>query len=395
MTLTVFRIYLRNGSEKMIYLDNSATTRTLDIAADTAAQYMKEGFFNPSAAYSAAVEAERAVNGARAKLAAVIHAQSDEIIYTSGGTESNNAAILGTLKNRRGGGRIIVGATEHPSVYETVMSLKGQYTINELRVDKTGAYDVASLAQGLSNDVAFVSVMQVNNETGAINDIQSIYKLVKQRAPMATVHVDGVQGFLKVPFDARFCDMYSVSGHKFHAPKGVGALYVKRGTRFSGGQIGGGQERNLRSGTTNTPGIMGMDAAIGHYTENIDAVREKLMRMKLRLAKNLTSINDAYINGPSPELGAPHILNVSFLGVRGEVLLHALEEIEIYVSTGSACSSHKKGKNRVLNAMGVVGERQEGAIRFSLGIFNTEEEMDIAAEKIAEQLAFLRRFRRR
>lgn len=386
---------LRNGSENMIYLDNSATTRTLDIAADKAAEYMKNGFFNPSAAYSAAVEVERAVNSARARLAAAIHAQSDEIIYTSGGTESNNAAIFGSLKARRGGGRIIVGATEHPSVYEAVMNLKGQYSINEARVDSTGAYDIRALMQSLNSDVAFVSVMQVNNETGAINDIPAIYKAVKQRCPMAIMHVDGVQGFMKVPFDARNCDLYSVSGHKIHAPKGVGALYVKRGTRFAGGQIGGGQERNMRSGTTNVPGIMGMDAAIAHYIENADNIRQRLMNMKLRLAKNLTSIEDAYINGPAPELGAPHILNVSFLGVRGEVLLHALEEKGIYVSTGSACSSHKKGKNRILNAMNVVGERQEGAIRFSLGLYNTEEEMDTAAEEIAAQLAFLRRFKRR
>lgn len=379
----------------MIYLDNSATTRTLDIAADTAAKYMKEDFFNPSAAYSMAVSVERNVNAARDRLASVIHAHSNEIIFTSGGTESNNAAIFGTLRARRGGGRIIVGATEHPSVYETAMSMNGQYAVSEASVDKTGAYDVNALEENLSDDVAFVSVMQVNNETGAINDIPAIYKAVKQHAPNAVMHVDGVQGFLKVPFDARYCDMYSISGHKFHAPKGVGALYVKQGTRFSGGQIGGGQERGLRSGTTNVPGIMGMDAAIKYYAENIDEIRKKLMDMKLKLADNLMSIEDAHINGPAPENGAPHILNVSFMGVRGEVLLHALEGKGIYVSTGSACSSHKKGKNRILNAMGVIGERQEGAIRFSLSMFNTPEEMDIAAEEIAAQVAFLRRFKRR
>lgn len=379
----------------MIYLDNSATTRTLDAAAEAAAKYMRQDFFNPSAAYSPAVEAERAVNAARSRLASMIHAAPEEIIYTSGGTESNNTAIFGALKARRGTGRIIVGATEHPSVYSAIMTLKGPYNVTEARVDSTGTQDVNSLMSALSNDVAFVSIMHVNNETGAINDIPSIYKAVKQRAPGAIMHVDGVQGFLKVPFDARYCDMYSISGHKFHAPKGVGALYIKRGVRFAGGQIGGGQERNLRSGTTNTPGIMGMDAAIEYYQANLDEIRRKLMQMKLRLAKNLSFIRDAYINGPEPSLGAPHILNVSFLGVRGEVLLHALEEKGIYVSTGSACSAHKKGKNRILNAMGVVGDRQEGAIRFSLSMFNTIEEMDIAAEEIAAQLAFLRRFKRR
>ena len=379
----------------MIYLDNSATTRTLDAAAEAAAKYMRQDFFNPSAAYSPAVEAERAVNAARSRLASMIHATPEEIIYTSGGTESNNTAIFGALKARRGTGRIIVGATEHPSVYSAIMTLKGPYNVTEARVDSTGTQDVNSLMSALSNDVAFVSIMHVNNETGAINDIPSIYKAVKQRAPGAIMHVDGVQGFLKVPFDARYCDMYSISGHKFHAPKGVGALYIKRGVRFAGGQIGGGQERNLRSGTTNTPGIMGMDAAIEYYQANLDEIRRKLMQMKLRLAKNLSFIRDAYINGPEPSLGAPHILNVSFLGVRGEVLLHALEEKGIYVSTGSACSAHKKGKNRILNAMGVVGDRQEGAIRFSICQFNTEDEMDITADVIEEQLAFLRRFKRR
>lgn len=379
----------------MIYLDNSATTRTLDAAAEAAAKYMRQDFFNPSAAYSPAVEAERAVNAARGRLASMIHAAPEEIIYTSGGTESNNTAIFGALKARRGTGRIIVGATEHPSVYSAIMTLKGPYNVTEARVDSTGTQDVNSLMSALSNDVAFVSIMHVNNETGAINDIPSIYKAVKQRAPGAIMHVDGVQGFLKVPFDARYCDMYSISGHKFHAPKGVGALYIKRGVRFAGGQIGGGQERNLRSGTTNTPGIMGMDAAIEYYKANLDEIRRKLMQMKLRLAKNLSFIRDAYINGPEPSLGAPHILNVSFLGVRGEVLLHALEEKGIYVSTGSACSAHKKGKNRILNAMGVVGDRQEGAIRFSICPFNTEGEMDITADVIEEQLAFLRRFKRR
>ena len=379
----------------MIYLDNSATTRTLDAAAEAAAKYMRQDFFNPSAAYSPAVEAERAVNAARGRLASMIHAAPEEIIYTSGGTESNNTAIFGALKARRGTGRIIVGATEHPSVYSAIMTLKGPYNVTEARVDSTGTQDVNSLMSALSNDVAFVSIMHVNNETGAINDIPSIYKAVKQRAPGAIMHVDGVQGFLKVPFDARYCDMYPISGHKFHAPKGVGALYIKRGVRFAGGQIGGGQERNLRSGTTNTPGIMGMDAAIEYYQANLDEIRRKLMQMKLRLAKNLSFIRDAYINGPEPSLGAPHILNVSFLGVRGEVLLHALEEKGIYVSTGSACSAHKKGKNRILNAMGVVGDRQEGAIRFSICPFNTEDEMDITADVIEEQLAFLRRFKRR
>ena len=379
----------------MIYLDNSATTRTLPAAAEAAQYYMSESFFNPAAAYSPAVESERAVNAARARLAGAMNAAADEIVFTSGGTESNNMAIYGSLGAMRGQGRLVVSAVEHPSVYEVMKRLSPEYDVVEAGVDQQGRVDVAGLAQLVTPGTRFVSVMQVNNETGAINDIPAIYKLVKREAPGALLHVDGVQGFLKVPFEARNCDFYTVSGHKFHGPKGVGALYVKKGTRFLGGQIGGGQEKNLRSGTTNTPGIMGMDAALQYYLANQETMWENMRTCKLRLAENLLALPDVLINGPAPEEGAPHILNVSFLGVRGEVLLHALEEKKIYVSTGSACSAHKKGKNRILNAMGVTGERQRGAIRFSFSAFNTPGEMDETAAAIADLLGLLRRFKRR
>ncbi len=379
----------------MIYLDNSATTRTLPAAVDAARQYMSESFFNPAAAYSPAVESERAVNGARARIAEAMHAGAEEIVFTSGGTESNNMAIHGALGAMRGRGRVVMSAVEHPSVFEVMRGLSPEYDVVEAGVDKEGRVDAASLGRLITPNTRFVSIMHVNNETGAVNDIPAIYKTVKREAPDALLHVDGVQGFLKVPFDARNCDFYTVSGHKFHGPKGVGALYVKKGTRFLGGQIGGGQERNLRSGTTNTPGIMGMDAALQYYLAHQDVMWQNMRACKMRLAGNLLSLPDVLLNGPAPEKGAPHILNVSFLGVRGEVLLHALEEKKIYVSTGSACSAHKKGKNRILNAMGVTGERQEGAIRFSFSAFNTPAEMDETATAIADLLGLLRRFKRR
>ncbi len=379
----------------MIYLDNSATTRTLPAAVDAARQYMSESFFNPAAAYSPAVESERAVNGARARIAEAMHAGAEEIVFTSGGTESNNMAIHGALGAMRGRGRVVMSAVEHPSVFEVMRALSPEYDVVEAGVDKEGRVDAASLGRLITPNTRFVSIMHVNNETGAVNDIPAIYKTVKREAPDALLHVDGVQGFLKVPFDARNCDFYTVSGHKFHGPKGVGALYVKKGTRFLGGQIGGGQERNLRSGTTNTPGIMGMDAALQYYLAHQDVMWQNMRACKVRLAGNLLSLPDVLLNGPAPEKGAPHILNVSFLGVRGEVLLHALEEKKIYVSTGSACSAHKKGKNRILNAMGVTGERQEGAIRFSFSAFNTPAEMDETATAIADLLGLLRRFKRR
>jgi len=379
----------------MIYLDNSATTRCFPEAVEAAAKYMQESFFNPAGAYSPAVASEREVNAARKRIASVLGAEGEELVFTSGGTESNNAAIHGSLRAQRGGGRVLVSAVEHPSVYTTAQGLDGRYEVLEIPVDREGAVELEKLEELLRPDTLFVSVMQVNNETGAVNDMRKIHGLVKRRCPGAVVHVDGVQGFLKADMELRFCDLYSISGHKFHGPKGVGALFIKKGLRFLGGQTGGGQERNLRSGTLNTPGIMGMDAAVSRYMKDRSLFLSSMRNCKERLSKNLLQLPDTVINGPSPDRGAPHILNVSFLGVRGEVLLHALEQKEIYVSTGSACSSHKKGKNRILNAMGVVGERQEGAIRFSFCPFNTEEEMDRVAQAISDQLALLRRFKRR
>lgn len=380
----------------MIYLDNSATTRTLSVAAEVAHRYMCDSFFNPASGYGPAVQAERDVNAARGRLAKLLGASPDEILYTSGGTESNNMAILGTLKMRRGTAPVVTSVIEHPSVYEVCQSYQAAGNpVQYVGVNKDGSLDLDALTAQLSPDTALVSIMHVNNETGAVNDIGSIREIIRAHAPNAAFHVDGVQAFCKLPFAPVKCDLYSISGHKFHAPKGIGALYVRKDLRFGGGQIGGGQERNLRSGTTNTPGVMGMDAALAEYaahqTEKIEAMRA----CKLRLAKNLTQLEDVYINGPDPEAGAPHVLNVSFLGVRGEVLLHAVEGRGLYVSTGSACSTHKKGKNRILEAMGVTGPRQEGAIRFSFCPYNTLEEMDAAAEIIAGQIAILRRFKRR
>ena len=379
----------------MIYLDNSATTRTLREAADVAHQYMLEDYFNAAAAYSPAVANERAVNTARNSVASAIGATQEEIIFTSGGTESNNMAILGSLGAMHGRGRIIASAVEHPSVSEVFRSLEKEYEVRYASVTPTGEVDLHALEALITADTMLVSVMQVNNEVGAIHDIEAIYRMLKKRAPGALLHVDGVQGYLKVPLRAGWCDLYSISGHKFHAPKGVGALYVKRGTKFLGGLIGGGQEKNLRSGTTNTPGIMGMKAAVDYYLENATDFRQNMRQCKMRLAKNFISIPDVFLNGPEADAGAPHILNAAFMGVRGEVLLHALEEREIYVSTGSACSAHKKGKNRILNAMGIVGGRQDGAIRFSLCPFNTAQEMDETANAIADILPALRKFKRR
>lgn len=384
-------------NKSMIYLDNSATTRVLDSAAEAALHCMRESFYNPASAYTPAAAMEKQVDAARSRLASLIGANREEIIYTSGGTESNNTAIFGVLRAVRGKRRIITTMIEHPSVYEVFQSFEHDPNTEVvfIGVDREGHVRLDELEAALTENTALVSIMQVNNETGAINDLIGAQTRIRKLAPHALFHVDGVQGFGKMPFGKLPCDLYSLSGHKLHAPKGVGALYVRNGVRFAGGLIGGGQEQNRRSGTTNTPAILGLDAALCAYAENQQAWRKQMYDCKLRLAENLLTVEDSIINGPAPECGAPHVLNISFPGVRGEVLLHALAQKEIYVSTGSACSAHKRGKNRILNAMNITGTRQDGALRFSFCPFNTIEEMDTAAQVIKEQVAFLRRYQRR
>lgn len=378
----------------MIYFDNSATTVCLPEAQTAASRYMLERYFNPAAAYAPAVQTDRDIKNARGIIASGLRAEPDEVVFTSCGTESNNTAIFGSLKAMRGKGRVIVSAVEHPSVYEAALELRESgYDVVFAPVDMTGRADMDALSELITKDTQLVSIMHVNNESGAINDIAGVYRLVKAQAPAALLHVDGVQAFMKeapVP-----CDMYSVSGHKLHAPKGVGALYIRKGVRVKPYLVGGGQEAGMRSGTTNTPAIMGFAAAVSDYQEHRAEYREGIFAVKERLFNNLSRIKDVMLNGPEIKDGAAHILNMSFLGVRGEVLLNALSEKGLCVSTGSACAAHKRGRNRILNAMGILGERQDGALRFSFSHFNTVEEADAAAQMIEAQVNVLRRFKRR
>ena len=381
----------------MIYFDNSATTQTLSEAANRACGAMTNDYYNPAAAYGAAFNVEKTVTEARRFAASMLGVNAPEIIYTSGGTESNNAAVFGTLRSAHGNKQIVTTAIEHPSVYETVNVAAKMFDadIRYAPLCADGSVDLDRLSEVLTSETALVSIMHVNNELGSVNDLDRIAAKVRALSPNAVFHSDGVQAFMKVRSKNIPVDLYSVSAHKIHAPKGVGFLYVRNGTRFVGGQIGGGQERNLRSGTTNVPGILGLDTALRAYHQNETEWHAQMLRVKTRLYRNLSKLPDVLLNGPSVENGAPHILNLSFLGVRGEVLMHALERYGLIVSTGSACSAKKLGKNRILNAIGVTGARQEGAIRFSFSPFNTEEEADAASDIIEEQLRILRRYRRR
>ena len=378
----------------MIYFDNSATTACLPEAARLAEQYMLEGYFNPAAAYAPAVRLEKDVSRAREAISAQLGAHANELFFTSCGTESNNTALLGGLGAIRGKGRVIVSAVEHPSVYEAAVFLREQgYDVVFAPVTPEGCLDLEQLAGLLTPETQLVSCMHVNNETGAVNDIAAVRALMKRVSPNALLHVDGVQAFMKL--DPVPCDLYSVSGHKLHAPKGVGALYIRSGVRVRPYLIGGGQESGMRSGTTNVPSIMAFSAAVADYAEHRAEYNSNMLAVKKRLYSDLSSLRDVRLNGPELEKSAPHILNMSFMGVRGEVLLNALSEKGLMVSTGSACAAHKRGRNRILNAMGITGERQDGAIRFSFSHYNTEAEADTAAQMIADQVALLRRFRRR
>ena len=381
----------------MIYFDNSATTQTLPEAAERACRAMTSDFYNPAAAYGAAYTVEKSVNEARGFAASILGVNAGEIVYTSGGTESNNAAVFGSLRSAHGKKRIVTTEAEHPSVFETVSAAARLFDAEVVYAPlcPNGTVDIDRLSDLLTPDTAFVSIMHVNNELGSVNDLHRIAAKIRALSPNAIIHSDGVQAFMKVNTYKLPVDLYSVSAHKLHAPKGIGLMYVRNGIRFAGGQIGGGQERNLRSGTTNVPGILGFDAALRAYRTNESAWHVQMYRTKARLYRNLSVLPDVLLNGPSLDAGAPHILNLSFLGVRGEVLMHALERYGILVSTGSACSSKKAGKNRILNAVGITGARQEGAIRFSFCPFNTEEEADTASAIIEDQVKFLRKYKRR
>ena len=377
-----------------IYLDNSATTRPAGAVIDAMTQCMREEYFNPSALYAPALTAQKAMRACRDAILKELHAPAGaQVIFTSGGTEADNLAILGAAAKLRGNGRVLYSAGEHPAVKEAC--LHSGLEALEIPYDRQGLVDLEAFRALLSPDTALICCMQVNNETGAIQPLKEISQLRDQCCPQALLHVDGVQGFLRVPLDmaALGADSYALSGHKIHAPKGIGALVLGKRMPILPRQIGGGQEGNLRSGTENTPGIAGLRRALEVFP------RENLLRQtKLLLWQRIReAVPTAAVNGPAPDsdASAPHILNVSLPPVRSETLLHALEGEGIYVGMGSACSSRKQKISPVLKAMHTPQALAESALRFSLSPFNTPEEMEQTAQAIQRQYAVLSRFQRR
>ena len=380
----------------LAYLDNSATTRPTDGVIDAMSRCMREGYFNPSSLYAPAIDSEKAMRACREELASALCVSPKGILFTSGGTEANNLAIIGTVSAMRGPQHLIVSAVEHPSVLEAFHYLEGLgHRVTVIGVDGRGQLDWPQLEDALDDAPALVSCMQVNNETGALADIPRLSALVREKAPNALIHVDGVQGFLRVPFDARLVDLYTMSSHKIHGPKGVGALYVRPGVRLVPRQLGGGQEGALRSGTENTPGIAGFMEAAREMKAMPDRFQHMMEKKKLLWTLFQQAVPAAQLNGPSIEEGAPHIINISFPGVRGEVMLHALEGARVYCSTGSACSSKKRHLSPVLLAMGLDPDRAEAALRFSLSPLTQDEEIRYAAEQLETIYATLSRFKRR
>ncbi len=379
-----------------VYFDNSATTRPFDSVVERVQSAMLHSYFNPSSLYAPAVTVKREIQGVRQSIARDLRVREEEILFTSGGTESNNASILGVGLSQKHASHFIVSALEHASIYEVFRYLEHKgHEVTYLPCNAGGVVTKSILAQALRPNTVLVSIMHVSNEVGSIMDIAELALTIKQRAPHCIFHVDGVQAYPKILTDLSNVDLYSLSAHKFHGPRGVGALVCKQNVKLQPILIGGGQEFELRSGTENTPGILGLGVAQAYYAMHREQIVEQLAAVKARLTEGLMQIQDIRINGPDMAMAAPHILSVSFEGIQGEALVHTLEEKQIYVGTGSACSSRKKGANRILSAMGVPSDLARGTIRFSFGCFNTQEESDIAAQETVQAVLYLRRFKRR
>ena len=377
-----------------IYLDNSATTRPCEAAVEQMLHAMREDFYNPSALYAPAMGPEKMMKKCREKILQSVHApQGSRVVVVSGGTEADNLAILGQQKKCRGK-RILYSVGEHPAVKEACQAAEGAEAVG-VPYTREGIVDLNALESLLDESVALICIMQVNNETGAIQPLEDIGRLKMRLCPQAHFHVDGVQGYLRVPFDMKNCqaDSYALSGHKIHAPKGIGALVMGPGMQVNPRQVGGGQENMIRSGTENTVGIAGLLAAIEAFPK-----AHQMQQVKMHLYQGLKNlIPSARVNGPAPdsEHAAPHILNISLPPVRSETMLHALEGMKIYVGIGSACSSHKQKVSAVLKAMHVEQHLAESALRFSFCPENTIEEMNTVLEAVQKNHALLSRFQRR
>jgi len=381
-----------------VYLDNSATTRPSDAVVSAMLRVLTENWHNPSALYQPAMQAEKLMSAARESCLKAAGANGHTLIFTAGGTEADNIAILGYLRTVKKPGRVLLFSVEHPAVLNCTQEITRMgHKVELIPVDKRGVCDLAKLEAMLGEDVHLITLMQVNNEVGAIQPIEAVCKLRDRLSPKAAIHVDGVQGFLRVPFHLGKSGVqsYAFSGHKIHASKGVGGLILRKGHRVAPIIFGGGQEGDIRSGTENVPGIVGLGEAVRTYPADSAA---HMMALKQRLWAGLQeAVPGVKLNGPAMDdpACAPHILNVTLAPVRSQTMLFALEGDGIYVSAGSACGAHKQKVSSVLTAMGLSTAEADCALRFSLCPQVTEEEIDYTIAAIRKHYDMLKAFVRR
>lgn len=378
-----------------VYFDNSATTKPYDEVIEAVSKGMKEYFGNPSSLHKIGMNCEKRLNEAREYFASTIKCNKEEIYFTSGGSEGNNLILKGLLKP---GHHFITTAFEHHSIISTCKQLEEKgVKVTYLDVDSEGRISLEDLEEAITKDTVLVSIMQVNNEIGVIQDIEAIGKLIKERSSRAKFHVDAVQGYGKLPIDVNKSnvDFLTVASHKIHGPKGVGFIYIKKGIILNSLISGGSQEKGIRAGTENLPGIIGFEKASQMTFEEMESRYDKVLELKKYFVERLNEIKDIRINGEIDGF-SPYILNVSFLGVRAEVLLHLLEEQNIYVATGSACTSKSSAAHGsyVIKSLGLSNKEVESAIRFSFSYENTKEEVDYTIDVLKKSLMFLRRVKR-
>mgnify|MGYP000583030190 FL=1 len=384
---------------KEVYLDNSATTCAYESVGDLVRKVMCQDYGNPSSMHKKGVEAERYIKEAKETLAKLWKVQEKEIFFTSGGTESDNLALIGAARaNRRAGNHLITSAIEHPAIINTMRHLEEEgFRVTFLPVDRYGRIRLDALKSALCKDTILVSVMYVNNEVGSVQPIQEAAGIVKAYNRNILFHVDAVQGFGKYRIYPKRLkvDMCSVSGHKIHGPKGIGALYIDSGVKIHPIVFGGEQQRNIRSGTENVAGIAGLGLAAKLIYENLDEKVAGMRLLKQHFIKGVSEIENTTIHGLYDETSAPHIISVGFAGIRSEVLLHALEERGIYVSSGSACASNHPQVSGVLKGIGAGQEFLDATLRFSMSEFTTGEEIDYTLETLKELVPALRKYTRR
>ena len=386
------------------YLDNSATTRVFPEVAELMIKIMCEDYGNPSSLHMKGVQAENYLRCAKETLAGLLKVSEKEIFFTSGGTESDNMALVGcAFANRRRGNHLITTQIEHPAILQTMRYLETQgYRVTYLPVNSYGQISPDDLKKSLTSETILVSIMHTNNEIGSLQPIAEAGTLIKKMNPNTLFHVDAVQGFGKAKIYPKRLgiDLMSVSGHKIHGPKGIGVLYVGEKVKIQPLLHGGGQQQNLRSGTDNVPGAAGLAKAAELLYQHYDEDMKHLYRCKKYFLDGIRKLDGVTINGllpdaPDGEGTAPHIVSVSFAGVRSEVLLHALEEEGIYVSAGSACSARKPQPSATLKAIGVNKSLLESTIRFSFSVYTTEEELDYTLRTIYDKIPMLRRYARK